>query len=330
MRTPPSNDPDLRSLLDDAVSDVHPEGGTSEIRARAGRPSTGSWVSFTVAAAVATAVVIVGGAWLAQRQPDNAPAAGPGSTAQEPTSQPSSDDRRKLDVPVYYVGSTAAGPRLFAETHRVTDASGTELQAAVQEALTGSPFDPDYENPLRGLGVTATATAKGGQVTVDLSEPLPRPAGMDEQQAQMAVQSLVWTADAAAPGRGPVSFTVEGAPATEVLGIDTSAPVERASADSVLSAVSIATPAEGAVVPTRFEVTGQAATFEANVVWELKRGEEVVRQGFTTARECCTQSPYSFEVTAVPGDYTLVVHDTDESDGEGIGTSADTKHITVE
>ena len=98
----------------------------------------------------------------------------------------------------------------------------------------------------------------------------------------------------------------------------------------VLSAVSIATPAEGAVVPTRFEVTGQAATFEANVVWELKRGEEVVRQGFTTARECCTQSPYSFEVTAAPGDYTLVVHDTDESDGEGIGTSADTKRITVE
>ena len=153
---------------------------------------------------------------------------------------------------------------------------------------------------------------------------------MDEEEAQLAVQSLVWTADAAAPGSGPVSFTVDGAPATEVLGIDTSAPVERASADSVLAVVAIATPTEGAVVPTRFEVTGQAATFEANVVWELKRGEEVVRQGFTTARECCALSPYSFEVTAVPGDYTLVVHDTDESDGEGIGTSADTKRITVE
>ncbi len=330
MSTPPRNDSDLRSLFDDAVSDVHPEGGTSEIRARAGRPSAGSWVSLTVAAAVATAVVIVGGAWLAQRQSDNAPAAGPGTTAHEPTRQPSSDDRRRLDVPVYYVGSTAVGPRLFAERHRVMDASGIALQAAVQEALTGSPFDPDYENPLSGLGVTATATAKGGLVTVDLSEPLPRPAGMDEEEAQLAVQSLVWTADAAAPGSGPVSFTVDGAPATEVLGIDTSAPVERASADSVLSVVSIATPTEGAVVPTRFEVTGQAATFEANVVWELKRGEEVVRQGFTTARECCALSPYSFEVTAVPGDYTLVVHDTDESDGEGIGTSADTKRITVE
>jgi len=329
MSTPPSNDSDLRSLFHDAVSDVHPRGGTSEIRAPAGRRSAGRWVPLTVAAAVAVVVVIVGGAWLAQ-QSGNAPAAGPGSTAQEPTSQPSSDDRRRLDVPVYYVGSTAAGPRLFAETHRVMDASGIELQAAVQEALTGSPLDPDYENPLSGLGVTATASVKGGQVTVDLSEPLSRPPGMNEKEALLAVQSLVWTAAAAAPGSGPVSFTVDGAPATEVLGIDTSAPVERASADSVLSAVSIATPAEGAAVPTRFEVTGQAATFEANVVWELTRGKEVVRQGFTTARECCTQSPYSFEVTAAPGDYTLVVHDTDESEGEGIGTSADTKRITVE
>ena len=80
---------------------------------------------------------------------------------------------------------------------------------------------------------------------------------------------------------------------------------------------------------TRFEVTGQAATFEANVVWELKRGEEVVRQGFTTARECCALSPYSFEVTAPPGDYTLVVHDEDASGGEGSGPVKDTKRVTV-
>jgi hypothetical protein len=41
-------------------------------------------------------------------------------------------------------------------------------------------------------------------------------------------------------------------------------------------------------------------------------------------------SPYSFTVDAPSGRYTLVVHDTDESDGEGIGTSQDTKDITVE
>ena len=94
--------------------------------------------------------------------------------------------------------------------------------------------------------------------------------------------------------------------------------------------VKVTTPTEGAKVPTQFEVTGQAATFEANVVWELKQGEKTVRHGFTTARECCTLSPYKFSVNATPGDYTLVVHDTDESDGEGVGTSQDTKNITVQ
>ena len=77
-------------------------------------------------------------------------------------------------------------------------------------------------------------------------------------------------------------------------------------------------------------MTGRASTFEANVVWELKQGDMTVRHGFTTAQECCTLSPYSFTVTAPPGTYTLVVHDTDESDGEGVGTSQDTKDITVE
>ena len=332
MSTPPTDDSDLRALFDDAVSDVHPEGGTREIRARAGRPSAGRWVPITLAAAVATVAVIVGAAWVAQREPGDTLVAGPGSPEQkpQPTSEAPPVPGRTIQVPVYYVGSTAGGPRLFAESHEVTDATESELAVAVQEVLTGRPLDSDYESSFRDLGVTARAFDNDAGVTIDLSEPLSRPPGMDEERAQMAVQSLVWTTEAAAPGSGPVTFTVAGAPADQVLGIDTSAPVERASADSTLATVSIATPGEGATVPTRFEVTGQAATFEANVVWELKRGDEVVRNGFTTARECCTLSPYSFTVTATPGDYTLVVHDTDESDGEGIGTSEDTKRIKVE
>ena len=53
MTMPPNDDDsDLRRLLDDAVSDVHPEGGMDEIRARARRPSAGRWLPLTVAAAV--------------------------------------------------------------------------------------------------------------------------------------------------------------------------------------------------------------------------------------------------------------------------------------
>jgi len=37
----------------------------------------------------------------------------------------------------------------------------------------------------------------------------------------------------------------------------------------------------------------------------------------------------TFEVTAPPGSYTLVVHDEDVSGGEGSGPVSDTKRVTV-
>jgi len=288
----------------------------------------------TVAAAVATLAVIGGAAWLAQRQPVGHSAAGSGSVSDPnaPTGVPDSPTPTHLiDAQVYVLGSTAAGPRLFVEQRQIRAASdSSDLQTVVDETLTARPGDPDYQNPLRELGLTARATLEGGVVTIDLSSAPARPAGMDGEAARLALQSLVWSADKAVSATGPVRFTVADAPADTVLGVSTSAPVERAGADSVMSTVSISSPLEGSKVSNQFEVTGQAATFEANVVWELKQGEKVVRNGYTTATECCTLSPYRFTVTATPGEYTLVVHDTDESDGEGVGTSEDTKRITVE
>jgi hypothetical protein len=330
MNTPPNDDSDLRRLLGDAVSDVHPDEGTEQIRARAHRPSVARWVPLTVAAAVATVLVIGGVGWLG-RQSDDPPAASPGAPDASASSSPNKADAgRTVRVPVYYVGTTPAGPRLFTETHTVEDFAGSNLDAAVWEAFGARPLDPDYDAWGLADGIDVRTSSDGTTLTVDLSAPVARPAGMDDEAANVALQAVVWTADAIAKTSMPVRFTVDGQPAPQVLGIDTSSPIERASADSVLSTVSIDGPIEGATVPSPFQVTGHAATFEANVVWELKRGDQVVRHGFTTAQECCTLSPYTFTVTATPGDYTLVVHDTDESDGEGIGTSEDTKNITVE
>ena len=54
-----------------------------------------------------------------------------------------------------------------------------------------------------------------------------------------------------------------------------------------------------------------------------------LKRGFATAAQCCTLSPYAFTVSVPPGDYTLTVHDTNEATGEGVGTSQDTKDISV-
>ena len=327
MSTP--NDSDLRRLLDDAVSDVHPEGGPEQIRSRARRPSAGRWVPLTLAAAAATILVIGGGAWLAQ-QSSNPPSAGPG-TPQQSASQDPGAASRTVDATVYYVGATASGPKLFPEKQHLTDVTGTDLQAAVDQLVAGTPSDPDYSSwPPDWSSVKATVD--GGVITIDLSDRGAITDFASQEAAEAHLQSLVWTATKAAGPTLPVQFTVDGQPAADLFGfgVDTSSPVQRASEDSVIAPVLIDSPTQGATVPTQFEVTGRAATFEANVVWELKRGDDTVRNGFTTAQECCTLSPYSFTVTAPPGDYTLVVHDTDESGGEGFGTSQDTKDITVE
>lgn len=334
MTTPPNDDHELRRMLHDAVSDVHPSGGTEDIRALAGakRPSAARWVPLTLAAAVATVLVIGGAAWLGG-QSDDPPAAGPGGPAApissgSPSAEP--DPGRTVQVPVYYVGDTAAGQRLFTETRTVTGVTGTDLQVAVQEALTGSPVDGDYSVWAPAEGVTAATSSNDEAIVINLTG-FEGPAGdMNDEDARIWLQALVWTADAATRSQLPVVFQIDGQPVDNLLATDTSLPVQRTSADSVLATVSISTPTEGATVANQFEVTGIAATFEANVVWELKQGDRVVRNGFATAAECCTLSPYSFTVTTTPGDYTLVVHDTDESDGEGVGTSEDTKNITVE
>jgi hypothetical protein len=114
-----------------------------------------------------------------------------------------------------------------------------------------------------------------------------------------------------------------------VFGVPTSGPVARGSADSTLAQVWIIDPAQGAQVHSGFTVSGLAAAFEAHVQWELRRGGTVVKHGVTLARQCCTMAPYSFTVTAPPGDYTLVVHDDDPSGGAGPGPWQDSKDITV-
>ena len=237
-------------------------------------------------------------------------------------------------VPVYFVGTTGVGPRLYREFQRQDVCPGVEclMTAAVRTAVSGSAQDPDYRVPWPAGTSVKQVTYNGDVLTVDLSGNIhDRPSGMSRKEAASAVQQVIYSAQAAlGQGRPPVQLLVDGQHSDQVLGEPSAEPLAAGSADSVLASVLIDSPAEGSTVGTRFEVRGQAATFEANVVWELKRGNATVRNGFTTATECCTLSPYSFTVSAPPGRYTLVVHDTNEATGEGFGTSQDTKDITVQ
>ncbi len=334
MNDQPSDDR-VRRLLDDAVSDVEPRPALQAIRARTAPAPQRShrrgwlWAAGGAAAAVAATIAVV--AVVQGTAPG--PSRDPGPAGQETPSQPAPD---KVVADTYFVGDTGRGPRLFDEPHSFDDVEDTaaldrsRLQAAVEQ-----PSDPDYRS-FWPAGTTVRSVVAQGDgprrpVVVDLSGPdlEARPDGVTTVQARRAVQALAWTARTSPSGR--VVLHVDGRPATTLLGVPVGTPVEAGSADDVLAQVQVTLPVDGDTVSDPITVQGVAATFEANVQWELKQGDTVVDRGFTTAEECCTLSPFDFPIRApAPGTYTLVVHDEDPSGGEGAPPWQDTKQITVE
>ncbi len=327
---------DLRALLDEAVADVEPHHGLDEIRARtASTHSRRPWVwgagaaVLATAATVAAVAVIGGGPGTTDAGPGFSAGSSTSPTGAGPTSATDLPGRSDGMLPVYFVGDTGAGPRLFRELHP-EPAGGRTLDVAVDEAVSGRAQDPDYRTPWPEGTTLQRAQLSEGVLSVDLSGVhAERPSGMTQDEAELALQQLVHTAQAVVQQPLPITFLVDGKPTSTLLGVPTAQPVRAAAADDVLAPVSVSSPADGATVSSPFDVTGQAAAFEANVQWELMQGGTVVKRGATTAEECCTLSPYSFEVTAPPGDYTVVVHDEDPSGGEGHPPSQDTKRIQV-
>lgn len=352
------DDERLRRLLSDAVADVEPGEGLSTIRARtaavtpfqARRP----WILGAAAAALATAATVTAvaltsnGGGAPEQGPNFAasPSAGT-SRAAEPSPEPSattSENAKPLPpaepsesqapaaaetVPVYYLGDTSRGVRLFREFHRVT--TPQPATAAVEEAVAGDPDDPDYRSPWPAGTRASSVELDGDVLTVDLEGDglRDRPAGMTEEEAAQAVEQVVYTAQAAVQNRAPVQLLLNGEHTDQVLGQPASEPLAQGDPVEVLAQVWVIEPAEGAEVTTPFTVSGLANAFEANVQWELMQGDKVVKRGFTTAEEGMTMSPYSFKVTAPAGEYTLVVHDSDPSGGEGFAPWRDTKQVTV-
>jgi hypothetical protein len=351
----PDDDQRLRDLLHDAVSDVEPRQGLDAIRARtkvtpmSARP----WIFGVGGAVVATAATIVAFTVLADdTRPTSGPqpAGQPSTTAESPTTDegtPSEEPSQTaaaeetVAVPVYYLGDTPQGPRLYREFHESTaDLPDQRLVAAISDAVQGEPLDPDYQSPWpAGIEVVEGAfegSAGGSPIMVGLRSEAgtslaERPDGMTDQTAEMAVQQLVYTATAAVQETPGVQFKIDGKPTDELLGVPIPETVKRADPLSTQALVWIIDPAEGTTVEGAFEVSGVGAFHEANVLWQLRDGDRVVKQGHAMSLEAFRIAPYSFEVPAPPpGTYTLVVAQSDPSGGaEGSGPAQDTKTITV-
>ncbi|MGI9001239.1 MAG: Gmad2 immunoglobulin-like domain-containing protein [Pseudonocardia sp.] len=250
----------------------------------------------------------------------------PGPVIPAPTAPSREGTPRAL--PVYYVADTAAGLRLQREFHRVTTTD--PASDAVREMLASpTGYDPDYRSHWPAdSALRAPVTTSGGVITVDLSGV--EPAQVGTELAVLTVQQLVFTVQGALQATDPVRILVDGEPVDELWGaVSTAEPVTRGDDYALRSLVQINSPAHGATVGREVEVTGEAAVFEATVLWEVLRDGAVVQSGFTNSAEGQRFAPFRFTVTLDPGQYTVRVLEDDPSGGEGRPALTDDKTITV-
>ena len=359
----------VRDALHETVDDLEPAGGLTAIRARLQedamsehRPPSRTrsrTALLALGGAAAVAVVVTGVVLVAQdagRPSSDAPPAGSSSLTPAPTdtatpspspgeSSPSDDGTtsaspatRTRALPVYFVGTTPVGPRLYREFHQVDVVDGDELGRALQEAVEAPPLDPDYRSPWpEGTRVDSVEdeSSVDGPITISLSGDLhDRPAGMSRAEARMAVQQLIYTAQAVVQDRAPVQLLLDGERTDQVLGVPASEPLANGDETSVTASIWVTSPQDGDTLDAGdLTVTGRGAFFEATVVWQLLSadGGTVVATGSGMARECCVQSPIELTIEDVaPGDYVLRVYDEDMSGGEsGRAEAQDTKRVTV-
>lgn len=248
------------------------------------------------------------------------------STAPSPSPASSPSPVETTARAVYWLGATSEprGPRLYREFVR-RPASADPVRDALEVMLGSQPNDPDYTSLWADGTTVRDVRREGATAVVDLSAEAKQNGGGSAFEA-MTLQQLVHTVTAADTTLTSVRLLVEGEEVETLWGsADASRPLTRAPAAEVLGPVWIDVP-EGGTLSGEFG--GTATVFEATVSWELRQGDRVVQEGFSTATEGAPgRGDWSGTADVPPGDYVLRAYESSARDGSV--TWLDTKRVTV-
>lgn len=233
--------------------------------------------------------------------------------------QSSTEELPEEGIPVnfYFVSDTPRGLKLFSETQNYVVKDGDLNLQIISYLLSGAavPLDPQYTN-LWGTGNTVNSiTVEQSIATVDLGE---ISLNVGAEGEQRAIDQIVWTLTEFASEITAVTFTINGKTVESFAGhVDTTATFERAVGYEVLNPIQISSINQGAELTSPVKISGQACTFEANVVWELSQNEKVVKEGFTTASSGCPErGQWSITIEDLaPGKYTIAALEHSAEDG---------------
>jgi hypothetical protein len=236
------------------------------------------------------------------------------------------------NLPVYYLGATSQGLRLYREFHPLplTDSSPAgRATAAVGEMLrAGGALDPDYTGYWpAGSGVGHVSVADG-VVTVDLTGAA-HGRTSDPATVRLSLQQLVWTATAASGTTG-LRLLLDGTPAGTLWGVVPAGGVlSRAAAVDVLGPVWVIDPQQGATVSRTFTVHLAGVVFEATARLRVRSaaGTVVSDQSVHLSAGSPAQGEATVTLTLAPGGYTIEGYFVSLKDGSEQGL--DGHQITV-
>jgi hypothetical protein len=222
-------------------------------------------------------------------------------------------------VPVnfFFVSDTPRGFKLFSETQNFQVKEGDLNLQVVSDLVTGAvvPLDPQYSNLWGNGNMVNSVTVDQSVATVDLGT-LKLNVGAEGEQG--AIDQIVWTLTEFAPDITGVAFTVNGKTVESFAGhVDTTGVFERAIGYEVLNPIQISSINQGAELTSPVTISGQACTFEANVVWKISQDGKVVQEGFTTASSGCPErGDWSITVADLaPGEYKFEALEYSAEDG---------------
>ena len=202
-----------------------------------------------------------------------------------------------MALPVYYLAPPSTPDkryglvRVFVPGQLPAQATvAQKADAALAAAVTVPADNPNRFVAAWPAGTTARYVAlPAPEVGVSLSGR--GVTGLTEEAQRLAVQALVWTVTAAVQqATAPVAVTVaSGGPIFETVGSNTFKRPAPERQFEELATVWVDSPYAGQALAKgkAVVVTGQACVFEANVLWELRQGGAVVKQGHTTASNSC-------------------------------------------
>ena len=274
--------------------------------------------------------------------PAAAPATKTSAAAAAALNGAGSGTTKMVSLPAYFVGSSArTGNRfgLYREFVRtaipVGATSAQKSRAAVAVAMNAKPFTryEPYLQPWSGTSVK-NLTATPSRITITLSGP--GAPGFTAAQTKLAVQQLVWTAQAAI-GKGaiPVKFVVASG-STKLFGTYSTTPTYNRPAKEmqfqVLAPIWITSPERAQVFAagTPVVVKGESCAFEAATAWQLKKAGALVKSGVTTASSGCPERG-TWQVNLggmAAGSYTFRMYETSMESGQGV-VAETSKSFTV-